>query len=233
MLEKELIRKEIKRRGVEGKKITKVNNKFNRAFVRGKFESEPEYSHSVGKIKFYVVRVRVARLSGNEDFIPVILSEAVIGKDKLNTSLKDKWVEIEGQLRTYMMSDEYGYHLNVYLFATEVNTYVNEMQQRKIKNGNLIYLEGYISRQPTFKKTQLGKEIAEFILLVKRKNGKEDKIPCIAWGKNAQELKAKSCIKLYGRLQSRIYFKRFSQDSTEGEYKTTYEVSTIKIKDIQ
>ena len=48
------------------------------------------------------------------------------------------------------------------------------------------FLDGYICKAPIYRKTPLGREIADLLLAVNRPYGKSDYIPCIAWGRNAR-----------------------------------------------
>ena len=96
---------------------------------------------------------------------------------------------------------------------------------------NLIYLNGHICRQSTFRTTPLGRQITDFVIAVGRPHNKVDYIPCIAWGRAAQyasKLEVGDWLKLYGRVQSREYLKKLS-DSEDVEARTTYEVSIVRI----
>jgi len=82
-------------------------------------------------------------------------------------------------------------------------------------------LEGFLCKQPTYRHTPHGREIADVMLAVNRQYGKSDYIPCILWGRNAyfvKDLKAGSSLRVAGRIQSREYNKN-------GERKTAYELS--------
>ncbi|MCL2415649.1 MAG: single-stranded DNA-binding protein, partial [Defluviitaleaceae bacterium] len=60
---------------------------------------------------------------------------------------------------------------------------------------------------------------------------KSDYIPCIVWGRNARfgsKLNVGDRIKIWGRMQSRIYQKK--QDDGEFIEKTAYEVSVSKLE---
>ena len=97
-------------------------------------------------------------------------------------------------------------------------------------NFNQVFLDGFIYKNPIYRKTPFGREITDILLITKRFNNKFDYIPCIVWGKNARlilKLKIKSKIKIYGRMQSREYQKKL----TTGEIldKTTYEISVSNI----
>ena len=96
---------------------------------------------------------------------------------------------------------------------------------------NQIFLEGYICKEPIYRKTPLGREIADMLLAVNRPYGKSDYIPCICWGRNARYASAFAVgghVLIWGRIQSREYMKRLSE--TEMEKRTAYEVSVSKLE---
>lgn len=209
-------------------------NEFNKVFVSGKIEEEFEYSHEVLWEKFYRTKVRVERVSGTEDLVPIIVSDLLIGREKKQNSLKGKWVEVAGQFRSHNKKGEDGRnHLELFLFVKAINIYESEDELEKIANSNLIYLDGYICKPPVYRKTPLGRQITDLLIAVNRPYGKSDYIPCIAWGRVAQwvsELETGNRVKLYGRIQSREYLKRYSEDSDEGEHRVAYEISVMRMQ---
>lgn len=210
----------------------KVFSEFNKVFISGKIEVEPKYSHNIKWEKFYRTTIKTERFSGTEDLIPVIIPETIIKKHQ---SLKSKLVEIAGQFRSYNRFENGHIHLDVFLFAMSINIYENESELEEPLNSNLIYLDGYICKPPTFRETPLGKQISDFLIAVNRSYGKSDYIPCIAWGRFAQlvaTFNVGNRVNLYGRIQSREYFKRDSKDPMQGEYRLAYEISTTQIQKI-
>ena len=117
------------------------------------------------------------------------------------------------------------------VFAREIVFLGDESE---IKNPNQIYLDGYICKKPVYRTTPFGREIADLLLAVNRPYNKSDYIPCIAWGRNArysENLSVGDNIKIWGRIQSREYQKRY--DSGEVVSKTAYEVSISKMEIIR
>lgn len=212
-------------------------SEFNKVFVSGRIEAEFEYSHEVLWEKFYRTRVRVERLSGTEDLVPIMVSDLMIGKEMLKKSLEGKWVEVAGQFRSYNKLGEDGRrHLELFLFVTAINIYEDEDELEEITNANLIYLDGYLCKPPVFRKTPLGRQITDLMIAVNRSYGKSDYIPCIAWGRIAQwvsEFEVGNRVKLYGRVQSREYLKRYSNDSEAGEYRNAYEISVMRMQKVE
>lgn len=221
----------------ENSPTEKLFSEFNKVFVSGRIEAEFDYSHEVLWEKFYRTRVRVERLSGTEDLVPIVVSDLLIGRERMKTSLEGKWVEVTGQFRSYNKLGEDGRkHLDLYLFVTAINIYDDEDELEEVTNANLIYLDGYLCKPPVFRKTLLGRQITDLLIAVNRPYGKSDYIPCIAWGRVAQctsEFEAGNRVELYGRVQSRVYFKRFSKDSEAGEYRDAYEISVMRMQKVE
>lgn len=214
----------------------KLFSEFNKVFVSGRIETELEFSHEILWEKFYRTRIRVERLSGTEDLVPIIVSDLLVGKMRINSSLEGKWVEVAGQFRSHnKMGDDGRKHLELFLFVTAINIYEDEDELEEITNANLIYLDGYLCKKPVFRKTPLGRQITDLLVAVNRPYGKSDYIPCIAWGRVAEwasELEVGNRVKLYGRIQSREYFKRFSANSDAGEYRDAYEISVMRMQKV-
>ena len=114
------------------------------------------------------------------------------------------------------------------VFARELE-FVDEMPESS--KTNQIYLDGYICKDPIYRKTPLGREIADLLLAVNRPYGKSDYIPCICWGRNARfanTFKVGTRCELWGRIQSREYMKKISEE--ESEKRIAYEVSVSKLE---
>ena len=221
----------------ENSSTKKLFSKFNKVFICGRIDAEFEFSHNGVREQFYRTRVRVKRLSETEDFIPIVVSASLIGRKWFKKSLKDKWVGITGQFRSYNKIGKDGrQHLDLFLFATAINIYDNEYGLEEVSRANLIYLEGNICKPTIYRKTLLGMEITDLMIAVHRPYGKSDYIPCISWGRMARfasGLEVGDRVRLYGRIQSRKYFKRFSEESEIGEYRDAYEISISKIQRVE
>ena len=99
------------------------------------------------------------------------------------------------------------------------------------EKSNAIFLDGYICKPPVYRKTPLGREIADLLIAVNRPYGKSDYIPCICWGRNARYASAFQVgghVLIWGRIQSREYVKRLSEEETEK--RTAYEISVSKLE---
>lgn len=197
----------------------------NMVTISGKIISNVEFSHEVYGEGFYYFMLDVPRLSDSCDKIPVTISERLIARQKLEIG---KIIEVEGQFRSYNSFNNEGNRLVLTVFAREINFLEDE---KKIKNPNQIYLNGYICKKPVFRTTPFGREITDMLLAVNRPYNKSDYIPCIAWGRNArysEGLEIGDNIKVWGRIQSRDYQKKL--DTGEIMMKTAYEISVSKME---
>ena len=120
-----------------------------------------------------------------------------------------------------------GSKLILTLFAQNI-TYIED--NLLTENPNFIHLNGYICKPTVYRTTPFGREITDIILAVNRAYGKSDYIPCILWGRNAKfasYLNIGDNVDITGRIQSREYQKKLSDD--EIITKTAYEISVSKI----
>jgi single-stranded DNA-binding protein len=197
----------------------------NMVTISGKVVSDIEFSHEVYGEGFYYFMLDVPRLSDSCDKIPVTVSERLHTSQKLEIG---KIIEVEGQFRSYNSFNNDGNRLLLTVFAREINFLEDEF---KIKNPNQIYLNGFVCKKPIFRTTPFGREISDILLAVNRPYNKSDYIPCISWGRNArysEGLVIGDNVKVWGRIQSREYQKKF--ESGEVISKIAYEVSVSKME---
>ncbi len=138
------------------------------------------------------------------------------------------YIMVNGQFRSYNRHEERKNKLVLSVFAREIE-FVDEIGEST--KSNQIYLDGYICKEPVYRKTPLGREIADLLLAVNRPYGKSDYIPCICWGRNARfasnfEVGARCAV--WGRIQSREYMKKLSDEQLEK--RVAYEVSVSKLE---
>ena len=199
----------------------------NQVTVMGEIASEFEFSHEVFGEGFYMLELLVKRLSDSFDRIPVMISEHLIDVKK---DYRGEFIQISGQFRSYNRHEEKKNRLVLSVFAREA--VFAEATDDKIKS-NQIFLDGFICKPPVYRKTPLGREIADMLVAVNRPYGKSDYIPCISWGRNARfaaNFEVGSRVQIWGRIQSREYVKRLEDDRTEK--RTAYEVSVSKLEEI-
>ncbi len=198
----------------------------NQVTMMGEIVSPILFSHEVFGEGFYMVEVDVKRLSNSKDRIPLMISERLIDVTKDYTG---EYIMVNGQFRSYNRHEEHEKQIDSYLYLSE-NSFLLKKSltgQRRIR----ILLDGYICKQPVYRKTPLGMEIADLLLAVNRPYGKSDYIPCICWGRNARFASAFEVgehVQVVGRIQSREYTKKITE--TETQKRVAYEVSVSKLE---
>mgnify|MGYP005924822453 CR=1 FL=1 len=183
------------------------------------------YSHEVFGEGFYMADVLVKRLSNSNDRIPLMISERLINVTQDYTG---EAIKVSGQFRSYNRHEEQKNRLVLSVFVREIHFMEKFTDYTKT---NQIFLDGYICKAPVYRKTPLGREIADLLLAVNRPYGKSDYIPCIAWGRNARfasGFEVGTRVRVWGRVQSREYTKKLSE--TECEKRVAYEVSISKLE---
>ena len=200
----------------------------NRVGIVGEIVSDFRYSHEVFGEGFYIVDVAVNRLSDLVDVIPLMVSERLVDVTENGTG---RLVEVSGQFRSYNRHEGMKNKLVLSIFVREW-----EFVEENLDSGktNQIYLDGFICKAPVYRKTPLGREIADLLIAVNRPYGKSDYIPCIAWGRNARfasSFNVGGRIQIWGRVQSREYVKKISEE--ESRKHIAYEVSVSKLEYIE
>ncbi|AYF53257.1 single-stranded DNA-binding protein [Clostridium botulinum C] len=195
----------------------------NKIYLEGTCISNLEFSHEMYGEGFYTFTLGVNRLSDVKDVLPVTISERLLTEIEIKEGVD---LVVEGQLRSYNKFINGSNRLILTVFARDVQPCIE-----KSKNPNQIFLDGYICKEPIYRTTPFGREIADILLAVNRPYNKSDYIPTISWGRNSRfckTLKVGDNIKVWGRLQSRKYQKKLGED--EVITKTAYEVSISKLE---
>jgi len=127
----------------------------NQVTIIGEIVSDFTFSHEIFGEGFYMVDTRIARLSDSMDVIPVMVSERLID---VTADYKGRMVVINGQFRSYNRHEEKKNKLVLSVFAREIE-FVQEVGENA--RTNQIFLDGYICKEPIYRKTPLGREIAD------------------------------------------------------------------------
>lgn len=191
----------------------------------GKIISDKTFSHEIYGESFYVFNLEVPRLSGNEDIIPITISERLIANFDLTIGRK---VVIEGQFRSYNSYENEKNRLVLTVFAKDIIDYKEEQEENV---SNEVVLNGYVCKKPIYRKTPFGREISDILLAVNRAYNKSDYIPCIAWGRNArfcENVAVGTEVRIIGRVQSREYEKKYEDGTVEK--RVAYEVSVSSLE---
>ena len=190
---------------------------LNTITVRGSLYELPYFSHENHGKRFLRFVLEVPRLSGALDRLPVVIEERLMEQvDPTAGSM----LTITGQIRSYNHRSDGVRHLMIFIFATDIIAEDGEPI-------NDVVLEGALCREPTYRRTPLGREICDVMLVVPRAFHRADYLPCILWGRTAKEVSAchtKDKIRIYGRLQSRVYTKVTEERSHQ---RTAYEISAL------
>jgi len=203
----------------------------------GKVTGEKRFSHEIYGERFFTFNLSIPRLSGNSDIIPVTTSERLINDEMLSEGKK---LLIKGQFRSYNSYENEKNKLVLTVFAKDVqeveeneNSEENEMVKKEMTTNEVVLI-GYVCKKPIYRQTPFGREIADLLLAVNRAYNKSDYIPTIAWGRNArfcQNLEVGTQVKIVGRVQSRIYEKKYEDGAVE--QKIAYEVSICSLELIE
>ena len=189
----------------------------NQITLRGSLAALPTYSHENHGRKFYRFFLEVPRLSGTVDTLPIIAEERLINAIDLSGG---EMLTVCGQIRSHNVREEERRKLLIFVFASDIVAEYGDPI-------NDVLLEGFLCREPSIRRTPLGREICDVMLAVKRFYNRADYLPCILWGRTAQEvsrLGVRDCIRIYGRLQSRGYTKVTPEGSEE---RVAYEISAL------
>lgn len=195
----------------------------NCATLAGEVVGEISVSHQIEGENFIEFAVKVNRLSGSADIIPVTISERTLLGQKIEAK---KFVRVTGEYRSYNKLCSEKSKLILHLFAKEF-----ELFDEEVENENEVKLTGFLCKEPVYRKTPFNREICDILLAVNRTNyHKSDYIPCILWGRNARFMASQNVgckIEIVGRIQSREYSKTLVDGLVEN--KTAYEVSCQRI----
>lgn len=202
--------------------MNELQAKNNKVYLMGEAEDSPRFSHELYDEAFYDFKLKVERLSGQADVLPVTVSERLLDGMVVEKGTK---LGIVGQFRSYnKMTDEKS-RLMLTVFVREFVS-----PETLEETPNYIEINGYVCKPPIYRTTPFDRKICDVLLAVNRGYNKSDYIPCIAWGRNAmfaKNLQVGSNLQVFGRVQSRIYNKRLSDNTTEE--RTAYELSISKL----
>ena len=194
-----------------------MEHTVNQITLRGSLASLPQFSHENHGRRFFRFFLEVQRLSGAVDTLPVIAEEGIL----LGTDLTDgEMLTVAGQIRSHNIRNDGKRHLLIFVFANAI----------LCEDGNPIndvLLEGPICREPSYRRTPLGREICDVMLAIPRAFRRADYLPCILWGRTAVEVSrchTRDILRIQGRLQSRLYTK---VTDTGSEERTAYEISAL------
>ena len=188
--------------------------------LTGDLVGMPEYSHSNHGRNFYSFYLDVARLSDTVDRLPILAPEFLLESMALSPG---DTLAITGQIRTYNNRSAVGRRLIISVLAETVDF-------SEGPHENDAELQGVICKEPVYRRTPLGREICDIMLAVNRAYHRSDYLPCILWGRTAEEAASYAVgteLALSGRMQSRKYIKVLADRTEE---RTAYEISAMSVQ---
>ncbi len=196
-----------------------MEHTVNQITLRGTLLALPHFSHENHGKRFFRFTLEVPRLSGTMDLLPVVAAEQILsGIDPTGGSM----LTVTGQIRSHNIRTEGSRHLLIFVFAASILAEDGEPV-------NQCTLEGPLCKTPTYRRTPLGREICDVMLAVPRAFQRADYLPCILWGRTAQQgsmCDVRDRLRIEGRLQSRIYTKLTDSGLQE---RTAYEISALTV----
>ncbi|MBE6985497.1 MAG: single-stranded DNA-binding protein [Ruminococcaceae bacterium] len=189
----------------------------NHITLVGTLASRPEYSHTNHGRRFYTFQLEVARLSGAIDTLPILAPQSLLEQTPITDG---ECIHITGQIRSYNSRLLTGRRLVISVLAQTLTLC-------DMPHDNEVQLLGTICKEPSYRRTPLGREICDVMLAVNRPYQRADYLPCILWGRTAQEAAyypVGTPLRLSGRMQSRNYIKLLGD---RAEQRTAYEISVI------
>ena len=189
----------------------------NQVTLRGMLASAPRFSHENHGKRFFRFYLDVPRLSSAVDTLPIVAPEVLLESTPVE---EGALLCVTGQVRSHNLRGDGQRRLLIFVFAASLALQDGEP-------ANQVALEGFLCREPTYRRTPLGREICDVMLAVPRAFRRADYLPCILWGRTAQEISrchTRDCLSVTGRLQSRVYTKVTEEGSLQ---KTAYEISAL------
>ena len=189
----------------------------NYIVLRGQLHSQPQFSHENHGKRFFRFLLEVPRLSGTVDLLPVIAEESLLSSLDLYCGIS---LTVTGQVRSHNIRVDTARRLLIFVFAATI-------MEEEGEPINEVFLEGPLCREPTYRRTPLGREICDIMLAVPRTFRRADYLPCILWGRIALEVAechTSQRLRVIGRLQSRVYTKVTAEGPQQ---RTAYEISGL------
>lgn len=189
----------------------------NEVELCGTVAAPPTLSHENHGTEFYTVPLRVERLSGQADVLPLLLRAPVPP-----CMAQGERVRVMGQLRSFNNKSGLGSRL-------VLTVYVLAAQPWDGAPVNRLCLRGTLCKLPILRRTPLGRSICDVMLAVGRRYGRADYLPVIVWGQLAQTVSHRQigdALAVEGRFQSRNYTKLVDGVPQQ---RTAYEVSVMHL----
>lgn len=192
---------------------------MNTVRLSGEVFGDVKFSHECYGEKFYEVFVKSKRTSDNEDILLCVVSEIFVSK--IHCGEKIGFI---GEIRTRNEHDMCKSRLRIVVFVKALFEYAGF-------DENEVKVTGFLCKEAYYRETPLGREITDLLIANNDRYGRSNYIPCICWERRARwasSLDVGTKVDIVGRMQSRIYVKKFEDGTTE--FRTAYELSVREIK---
>lgn len=217
--------------------MNKITKDANIVYLRGTLEEDFIFSHKTRDSEFYTSILRVNRLSGTSDLIPILVCKQKMEKFwqlDISEFKKGDSVYLSGNFKSLNRVENGKSRLKLFVQVNYLTRYI-DLSDGKEFYSSYIKLEGYVCKQPVYRVTPFNREIADILLANNYGFSKTNYLPLILWGKNAEfannSLKQGDKISVIGRIQSREYYKVLPNGKQET--RVAYEVSCNSIEVIQ
>ena len=154
-----------------------MEHTVNQIILRGSLRELPAYSHENHGRRFFRFMLDVPRLSGAVDTLPIVAQEQLINAIDLSGG---EMLTVTGQIRSHNIRNNGVRHLMIFVYAVDILAEDGEPL-------NEVTMEGPLCKEPTYRRTPLGREICDVMLAVPRAFRRADYLPCILWGRTAQD----------------------------------------------
>ena len=188
-------------------------------------ELELEYVQKSTAIPFYRTQIICQQASGRTDIITIKIS-CQLKENLKETTIKGKYIEITGRLRSHRRTKENGETgLDLYVLASRIEVFDTKTQENDV---NILYLSGFVCQDISVWE-ETGKIDFSILVYRKKKYQPMDFFPCIVKGNLASYyrpcLQKGKKISFEGTLQSREY----PRNNENVEKKIAYEVRIKKM----
>ena len=126
-----------------------MEHNANQITLRGNLSAPPTFSHENHGKQFYRFFLEVPRLSGVADTLPVIAEASLLESAGIDPG---GMLTVTGQIRSHNVRTDGRRHLMIFVFASALTCEDGEALNDAV-------LEGFLCREPIYRRTPLGREI--------------------------------------------------------------------------
>lgn len=206
--------------------------RINKVLIFGKVETNPKWHNAIGTEALFSFTMEVQRSEGENDHIPVIISNALIKRNNLPRPLKGTYLEIAGQLCTYDLIIDGAREPSLYVLSKAVSLRSHKEYIERNIGKNAVFLEGYVTESPIHQRTSDNRHITEFVMTVPSRYNTAYYIPCVmydSYARLATKLKVGDLMSFYGHIQNMSHASQLNSGHLLKEYCTKHEVIVVDV----